>query len=697
MVSSKRIETLRAMALYPTVSCERMYLRFYRHLAEAQAGDALLLRYANAFAYALEGLPPCVDPGELIVGKANRPLDADERAEWAALQPLVSRTAVTCGQDSHMAVDYDKLLTRGITGIMDEISPLLETAPEQNRDFYRACLICLEAVARHAESYAAHLQMLAAAESDPGNRAELLALSAICSHVPRHPAGSFHEAVQSVHFLTHCLTFAPLRLHHQQFQLGRPDRYLWPFYHRDRERGGLTKERAQTLIDCLSIQINNRVPAGLSSGYMVGGRDRHGEIVQNELTAMFMETIERVHLVYPAVGWCYAEGMRDELLRRAVEILSGGCSHPALFNDDLIAQGLMDYGVNEAQAHEYVQSTCVEITPIKASNVWVASPYTNLPQLLLDILPQDPPDFDALVAAYLALLDSRIEANFEAENQSRKVRAERSCNPLVSCFVDDCLSRGVDIEQGGARYNWIMPSFVGMANLVDSLHAIRALVYERKQLSLKQLKAALDADFLGQEPLRQQIIHALPKYGNDEDDVDGLVGLISGHIADQCRKHVPLLPNARLIPSVFCWVMHERFGRETGATPDGRNAGFPLGDGSGPSQGREQKGPTASILSSTKWSHKAFIGGVAVNMKFSRRMMRAASGDLMIELIKTYMDLGGFELQINVVDAETLRAAQAHPEQYADLIVRIGGYSDYFVRLSTEMQMEVLQRTEHTL
>jgi len=205
----------------------------------------------------------------------------------------------------------------------------------------------------------------------------------------------------------------------------------------------------------------------------------------------------------------------------------------------------------------------------------------------------------------------------------------------------------------------------------------------------------LDRNFDGNEELRQRLLKDLPKYGNDIDDVDQYFGMLTSHIVAECKKYTGEFAEEKLIPSVFCWVMHERFGRETGATPDGRLSGFPLGDGSGPCQGREMNGPTASILSSTKWAHHELIGGVAVNMKFSKSALGKDSLNIMQGLIKAYMLRGGFELQINVTDKELLEKAGRNPEEYRDLVVRIGGYSDYFTRLSPEMQQEVILRTEH--
>lgn len=692
----ERINRLRSRAIEPVISYDKMYLEFFRRYAQNERLGDMQLRYADAFAYALGKVPPSIDGDELIVGKSDYILSDAERGEWRKLEESVARNSVIfAGQDSHMSVDYDKVLKLGINGIIAEINDYKKTATPEQAVFYDACLLCLEAVKAFANKYSEHARLLAEHCADPERREELLSISEICARVPAEPARGFYEAAQSVHFVTFCLTFAPFRYFSaQQFQLGRPDRYLYPYYKNDVESGAITPEFARLLMDCLGIQINHRVPRGLSSGYMVGGRDTEGNIVANELTKICMQVVGDIKLVYPAVGLCVSSDTPDEYLELACEILSHGRSHPALFNDDVITAGLREYGVTEPESHEYIHSTCVEITPVGASNVWVASPYTNLPGLLLEILDRGYASFDELISAYRERLAASIRRNFEEQNRIRAERSSRSCNPLLSCFVRDCLARGVDIERGGARYNWIMPSFVGMPNLVDSLYAIKTLIFEQKQLTFAALKEILDRNFEGCEDERQRILN-LPKYGNDIDEVDGLFTVIKDYIVEECRKHMPILPGAKLIPSLFCWIMHEHFGSGTGATPDGRRAGFPLGDGAGPAQGREQHGPTCSILSSTKWSHRELIGGVAVNMKFSKSVMNESSIDKMAGLVKTFLQRGGFEMQINVVDTDTLLAAQKNPEQYRDLVVRIGGYSDYFVKLSPAMQAEIIARTMH--
>lgn len=695
----KRIEMLREKVFREQNFSDAFYYHFYKKYEQC-SGLPEEARYAEAFYFAFSNLTPSISEGELIVGKRDIPLCEEDQKEWCLVyRPIAQarREKAGDGQDSHMAIDYELLLTKGIRGIMEQINNYLQNCDEANIAFYQCCKRCLEAAIKHAENYAHTARKLSTEAADPARRSELLKIAEICKKVPAEPAETFYEAVQSVHFITHCLSLNPFRMCSQQFQLGHPDRYLFPYYERDIQNGTITKDQAQLLLDCLGIQINMRVPNGLSSGYMVGGRDEKGEIVANEITDLCMQVVDDIRLVYPAVGLCYTEGMPDSVLEKACELLSKGYSHPAVFNDDVIAKGLMYYGVPESGAHNYIHSTCVEITPAAASNVWVARPYTNMPQLLLDIMDREYSSLDELIKRYFEVLDAHIKTNFEAEQHQRLVRSQNSINPLLSCFVNDCLQRGTDIERGGATYNWIMPSFVGMANLVDSLRAIKTLVFDEQRLTLCKFKTILDHNFEGNEALRLHILNRIPKYGNDLDDTDQYFGIISEHIAEECKKYSGVHTNANLIPSVFCWIMHERFGRETQATPDGRKAGFPLGDGSGACQGREMNGPTASILSATKWEHYKFIGGVAVNLKFSKAALGKNSLDTMKSIIKTYLKRGGFEVQINVVDNETLKKAQENPEAYRDLVVRIGGYSDYFVKLSPEMQAEVILRTAHNV
>jgi len=293
-------------------------------------------------------------------------------------------------------------------------------------------------------------------------------------------------------------------------------------------------------------------------------------------------------------------------------------------------------------------------------------------------------------------LSGAIREAVISQNTQQATRRYNGGFPLLSCFVNDCLARGTDIDHGGARHNWIEPNFVGLSNLADSLAAIRQFVYEEGTLPLDELSAAMESNFAGREDLRLMLLNRAPKYGNDEPTVDAMATEIADFIRDEVRRYATYL-GGPFLSGFFCWIKHVDLGRATAASADGRRAGFPLAAGSGPAQGRERLGPTAAVLSATKWDHAPHLGGIAVNLKFSRPRDATAFRQRLLDVVETYLQRGGFEVQVNVVDKETLLAAREHPEQYRDLVVRIGGYSDYFVGLSEEMQAEIILRTEHTL
>ncbi|NLJ69679.1 MAG: hypothetical protein GX341_10205 [Firmicutes bacterium] len=719
-----RIERLRQANLERTsFTDDESHLLWARSWLSSASEPWYIIRRGKATADTLKNMTPIIDEDELIVGKFScRELSEGEQAElekWKSMgEPALPKAL---GQKAHMAIDYEKLLRLGIRGIRAQIEGFqrkldLSLPDDMEKDaFYKACLIALEGVVALSEKYAQLAEGLAGKADCPERRAELLEIARICRKVPLEPASTFHEAVQAVHFITFCLCAGQRTF---LFQLGRPDRYLLPFYERDLASGAIAVDTAQELIDCLCIMLNEYTPRGLAVGFMIGGRDSMGCDAANPLTYLFLESIAHTRLAYPGIGLCWHPDMPEDLLDRACELLSQGLTHPAVFNDVTITQGLLDAGLPPSEACLYVHSTCVEITPIASSNVYVASPYINLLQLLHDILgikpkaredeafdwvalqmsSEDtqglPESFDELLCSYRQRLALAVREAVRQQNICQASRRYHGGFPLLSCFVNDCLAQGKDIDHGGARHNWIEPSFVGLANVVDSLAAIRKLVFEEKKLELEGLIQAVQTDFQGQEALRQMLLHKAPKYANDDDAADELAVMITDWIAEECSRHRTYLGGS-FHPGLFCWVMHERLGREMGASADGRPAGFPLADGAGGAQGRELLGPTAVVNSVTKWNHSPMLGGIAVNFKFTPDGRHNNLTAVIKHMIQTYMKLGGFEAQVNVVNRNTLLAAQENPEQYKDLVVRVAGYSDYFTGLTREMQNEIILRTEH--
>lgn len=670
-------------------------------------------RKGMACRHVLESLPLELGAEELLVGRASlQPPTAEEEARLATANELMAAQPRVAGQTCHMAVDNEKLLRLGALGVQAEVEAYrqaLDFADPESLEkdaFYRACLECLEGLMALGRRYASLAREAAARETDPARRAELEQIAAACDRVPAHPAQTFHEALQAVHFLTIALVYGegqPL------FNPGRMDRWLGPYYEADLAAGRLTCERAQELVDCYYILINEYVPRGLAIGVMVGGTDAAGQDVSNEVSHLCIEAVAHVGLVYPSVGVCWHEGTPEELTSRACRVMALGKGNPCFFNDAVIQEGLRRAGCTPEQACMYINSTCVEISPIASSNVWVASPYFNTTGLLLelldDILAGGVPDLPcaegqplswglaALYDVYLARLSDRIREAVREQNACRHARRRFGGFPLQSCFTNDCLARGLDADWGGARHNWIECSFVGLANLVDSLTVIRRLVLEEQTVTLRELRDRIAADFAECEDFRQLCLRQ-PKYGNDLPEVDELAIRFTEFVTAECLRHKVLLDD-RYYPGFFCWIMHQQLGAVTGASPDGRKAGFPFADGAGPAQGRERGGPTAAIKSTTSWDHTMMLGGLVLNLKFSPSAVDSPESQRKLgDLLKTYLRLGGQEVQVNVVRREDLLRARENPSEYKDLVVRIAGYCDYFTGLSEQMQEEVIARTE---
>ncbi len=642
-------------------------------------------------------------PGERVVGRpCFRPARADgeEAALAAARAALRSMPPFPGGDAGHFHPDYDTLLTVGVGGLLDQVDSLAATpglGPEQ-RSFYLACRLALEGL----EHYLVRLGQACAAmaTAHPAQAAAWADLARICQHVSRQPPATFHQAIQLLWATLVALWFGE---DHGLTSPGRLDQILRPFYLADRAAGRLEPRTAFELICSLYIQLNRILHPGSANSVLVGGRDRAGVDVTSDLTYLCLAARQATRLVYPTVGLVWHAGTPSALMDFAVRQLGTGVGDPAFFNDEVISAGLRDHGVSPADSHSYMNSTCVEIKVVGASHMWVTAPYFNLPQALLEVLadvdagrvpePGSLEQLQALVRERLAATVRRAAVDLD---RVWRERAHGGGFPLASCLIADCLLSARDFDRGGARYNWVENSFVGLANLVDSLLAIGRLVYAAGDLDLRQLHQVLVANYAGHEPLRQRLIHAMPHYGNDLDEADELAAQWSQFLIETTRSNT--VGGHPYVPGFFCWIMHEQFGNRTGATPDGRLAGWPLADGAGAAQGRERRGPTAAVLSTTRWSHRAALGGLVHNLKFSSTAFRTDADCAAVrKVIETYLQRGGFELQVNVVGREVLRAAQANPEQYQDLLVRVAGYSDYFVHLGPKMQEEVIARTEHTL
>ena len=585
--------------------------------------------------------------------------DATEQAAEAQLKKLGYLNPG--GQNGHMEPFYDDIFTLGLDGLKEKVADV------------PSFVIAAEAFSEWIEKAATQAVREDVAEA--------------CRHIAHHPPRTFQEAIQlmwfidcGIHTADCCHLIGP----------GRIDRRLYPWYEADIKAGRLTREEALNMIALLYLFLNNLTGRGLAYAVMVGGNGQY-----NELSYLALEALRISGLTYPSVGVCWEEATPPELRKLTAELIAEGYSNIAVFNDRIIRKAMVHYGVPEEDAHEYINSTCVEITPCGDSNVYVASPYFPLCIILMEYLENSTAeDYETFRREYLDLLEEKIRAGVEVQNKIRHLREEYLRRPLQSLFTKSCVRRKRDIEEGGAGYNWGECSFVGLANLVDSLGVIRHEVFEQKNFTLAELRDILKTDFKDNEPLRLRFLNGYPKYGNANPEGDGEITVIMDRIAHECSKYKMYPGDTHFIPGTFCWIQHQKLGEICGATPDGRHAGFPFADGAGPAQGREKNGPTAAVASVCSWDHSKLLGGTAFNQRYTSAVVSTPEARKKLEnLIDVFISNGGFETQINILDAETLKDAQLHPEEYRDLVVRIGGYTDYFVGLEPGMQAEVIMRT----
>jgi pyruvate-formate lyase len=668
-----------------------------RSLRASENIDSWVLRRGILTRDRLAGIHFAIDDLELLAGRLDlSAVDTPEGIENAR-RYLRDYTLYFPGQSGHCELDLEPVMTLGIDGLMAQVRQRMASSSGEQADTYRSFLYALQGLSHMIENAAAAVE----AEVDrafPSRRVELRAMAASCRRIAHEPPETFRDAIQLLWFVIFGV------MHADQAPLVAPghlDRTLYPFFEQDITSGRLSPDEALQLIECLYFLVNEYVRDGLAIPVMVGGRDAAGRDVTNDLSYLSLEALRRTRLIYPTVGLCWHEGTPEILLDLVVELMGEGYANPAVFGDETIQAGLQALGLPPEESYRYMNSTCVEITPSGASNVWVASPYYNTCGLLLEVIGNQvgvpAPTFEDFVDRYRQRLAAVVKQGVETQNAWRLERQEHMRRPLQSVFTHDCIERGRDIEDGGAVYNWIECSFIGLANLADSLYVVREEVYRQKNLSMEALDSILAKNYAGSESIRQRYLKTYPKYGQGNPDVDRMFADTLRYIVETCAQFSVAPDGSHYIPGAFAWVMHERLGRETGATPDGRRAGFPFADGCGPAQGNECNGPTAAVLSVTSWSHSNMIGGLAYNLKFNASLFQTQEGfDGLKALLLTFLRRGGFEAQVNVVNNETLKQARANPEAFRDLVVRIGGYTDYFTRLSLEMQDELIQRTEFT-
>lgn len=643
---------------------------------------------------------------------------------------------ITSG-DAHVAADYGRVLREGLHGVRERTlaaqSALQLTKFEDLKKsyYYRSILITLDAV----EAYALRFAELAEQQAEtaaPERAAELKEIARICRKVPMEPAETFHEALQSVWFL-HCILQIESNGHSLSY--GRFDQYVLPYYSKSKA-AGMTQEQACELLENLWLRTftvnkirswsHTRFSAGspLYQNVTVGGQTPEGEDAVNELSYLVLRTVARCHLPQPNLTVRYHKGLSDAFMRECVEVIRCGFGMPAFNSDEIIIPSFLDLGVKREDAYNYSAIGCVEVAvPGKWGYRCTGMSFLNFPKTLMIAL-NDGVDigsgkrvckgeghflnmerFEDVMHAWDVFVREFCRQAVVLDSCADLVLEQEVPDILCSALTDDCIARGKHLKEGGAVYDYISDLQVGIANLGDSLAAIKKCVYEDKSVTREQLWNALLTDFAGEEGERiRQLLLAVPKYGNDDDYVDSLVVEGYDSYIDEIAKH----KNTRFgrgpigggyyagTSSISANVPQ---GAGTCATPDGRHAGEPLAEGCSPTHSADTNGPTSVFKSVSKLRTEKITGGVLLNQKVSPSMLiKPREREKLILLLRTFFNvLHGFHVQYNVVSRETLLDAQIHPENHKDLIVRVAGYSAFFNVLSRQTQDDIIARTEQVL
>ena len=679
------------------------YLRGWRDNANALTEK---LRGSLSEAAEFKWQKPVILDNELLLGHLYLPeYTEEERLEYdelcAAFEMSVHTKYRKLPRKDHFALDYEKLIRVGLNGLRREIRERLseidlarcELYPSTDTlskcEFYECLLIELDAVSDLARRYADAARKMSENVGEP-RRSELLKMADVISKVPDEPAASFYEAVMSVHFFLSTLFGL--------YPLGRPDRYLSELYEKDINSGLITREFAQELIDNLCLGISDRVFSRAACGFIVGGEGDGGETVENELTYMFLTALDHLQLPDPNGALAVNERTSDEILEYSAKILSKGTTHPAFFGDGTIIDSLVNnYGCERRDAVNYIHSTCAEISIAGKSKSHTTPFFVYLPESLAEAV-EECGKYNK-IEDIVDILYDKMRQKLSADARKylfRMMDAGRyGCDSLrAHALVDNCIERGKSLFEGGEKYTFIAPVFIGFATAVDSIAAIDILVGKEAKLTLKEFSEAVKNDFQGCEELKEYIVHKLPHYGNNESLTDGIAKMLYERIESVIRDEK--IPEAKyMMPGTFTYVFHANVGAGMGATFDGRRAHTSLSDGCSPVQGRDTHGPTAMINSLTSFDQSRFLGGMVVNVKFGKKSFDGEKAKKLVALLRAFIKRGGIEMQVNAVDRKTLLDAKKNPDAHRDLTVRIGGYSDYFVRLDGVLQDEIIERTEY--
>ena len=629
----------------------------------------------------------------------------------------------------HTVLD-DKIYQKGFNDFISDIALSMKKLdasgdPDKNekKEELKAMKIAAEALILFARRYSVELKKLADNETNQTRKNELETMAGICERIPANPPRTFWEALQYYWFV-HLGVIIEYNTW-DSFNPGRLDQHLYPFYKRDIDSGLLTKEKARELLQAFWIKFHNQpappkvgVTALESNTYTdfclinLGGLKKDGSDAVNELTYLILDVIEEMRLLQPSSMVQISKKNPDKFLFRTLKIIKTGFGQPSIFNSDAIIQELLRQGKTIEDARNGGASGCVEAGAFGKES-YILTGYFNLVKILEITLNRgidprtgkkigldtgDPEKFESFAMfwdAYKRQLEHFINIKLKGNIIIEKLWSKYLPAPFLSILIDDCIKNARDYNSGGARYNTSYMQGVGIGSLTDSITAIKYHVYDKKTFSMSELLSAIKSDFQENDDLRKMLLNSTPKYGNDNEYADTILE----EIFELYFGFIDGKPNGRgghfrinLLPT----TSHVYFGSVLGATPDGRMAGKPLSEGISPVQGADRNGPTAVIKSASKIDHVR-TGGTLLNQKFTPSILDNDDGLMkVLQLVRTYFRLDGHHIQFNVVTAETLRKAQENPDNYKDLIVRVAGYSDYFVNLGLDLQNEIIERTEQS-
>lgn len=623
----------------------------------------------------------------------------------------------------HICPDTKTWLELGPKGLMTKAYEKLKNCDENQKEFYECTIIVLEGVCHFMMRYHDYiLTMLESLEDD--NKKSLQRVADICANLASRPAQSFHEAVQSLWFL---FVVLHMESNASSFSPGRMDQYLYPYYQKDIEKGIISKQEALEILECLWLKFNQIVYlrnqhsakyfAGFPIGFniAIGGIDENGCDIYNELSLLLLKAQYHLGLPQPNLSVRLNKNSSHELIQEAIKVVAKGSGMPQFFNDEAIVNSMIkDLGIEEKDARNYAIVGCVELTTHGNNLGWSDAAMFNLNKALeltmnhgKCLLTNEPigldlgsietyESFEDLENAFQKQIDYFIEKMMKAEIVVEK--AHQDCLPtaFLSTVIDSCLEKGVDVTRGGAKYNLSGIQMIQIANLADSLAAIKELVYDEKMITRHELLEALQADFKGYEIIQTMLLNKVPKYGNDVKWVDELGAKWAGYFRERMKDYTNYR-GGLYHTGMYTVSAHVPMGENVGASPDGRNALTPLADGGmSPVYGRDMAGPTAVLKSVSRMKDSYTTNGGLLNMKFLPEFFKTETGVMKFEnFLRAFVDLKIPHIQFNVVRREDLLDAKLHPEQHRSLTIRVAGYTAYFVELAGKLQDEIIERTAY--